>query len=328
MVRAQAGSCVGRAGRQTKIFRRLAVSPRPLALYGPPTISLLISSAVPMTSNRFSRAPFNLRSTGVGIWAAPPRRRPRARRRVAFGLQVLARRGDADGVQPGLHGNAHLIRIGLRLFAVGLHAENPDLEDVLAVERKIVRDGDAGARVERQLVAQSLVAAAFERIALRVVDLLDRLHRQIADGQTAHLGAPPTDTDRAMRATSTAPPRCCRSRSRNRRPAAIRRADVDGQQIADGVAVLGAIQTMHRRAAGIRMSGRRAVQRGLEIGRERSGQPGHPGARERSRAASRPSAACAPPSPRPGRGPERSPGRGSEARDQPSSACRCGRSTQ
>ena len=267
-----------------------------------------------MTSNRFSRAPFNLTSTGVGIWAAPRRRR-RARC-VAFGLEVLARRGDAHGVQSGLHGDAHLIRIDLGLFAISLHAVNPDLEDVLTVDRKIVRDGDAGARVERQVVAQSFVAAAFERVALRVVDLLDRLHRRIADGQTAHL----------VRRRQIAVEQCRRGRQHrrdvvesvtgivDREPFAG--ADVDGQQITDRRCCTRR-GSDDARARGRDSAGPPPRGQAWSGDRSRTLRPaGHPAASARSRVASRPSAACAPPSPRSARVPERSSGRGSGARVQ------------
>ena len=64
---------------------------------------------------------------------------------IAFRLQVLPRGRDADGVEPGLHADTDLEWIGLGWLAVGLHTENPELEDVLGVDRKIVRDDDAGA---------------------------------------------------------------------------------------------------------------------------------------------------------------------------------------
>ena len=95
---------------------------------------------------------------------------------------------------------------------------------------------------------------ALERVALRVVDLFDRLHRQIADGQTAD----------PVRRRHVAIEQCGRRRQHrrdvvesvagivDRQPFAG--PDVDGQQIADGVAVLGAIQAMHRRAARIRIA--------------------------------------------------------------------------
>ena len=54
---------VGMARRKSS--RGSAVSPRPVGSYGPPMISCLTSGVPPGTSNRFTRAPFNRRSTGV-----------------------------------------------------------------------------------------------------------------------------------------------------------------------------------------------------------------------------------------------------------------------
>ena len=59
-------------------------------------------------------------------------------RRLAFDFQVLARRCHAHRVQAGLHGDAHLIRIGLRRFTVGLNTDEPNLEDVLGIEREVI----------------------------------------------------------------------------------------------------------------------------------------------------------------------------------------------
>ena len=132
-------------------------------------------------------------------------------------------------------------------------------------------DGDAGARVERQLVVQLLVPAALDRIALDVVNVLDRLLCEIADSQTAHLAR--------GRHVSVEQGRRRREHRRDivepvagivdRKPLA--RPDVHGQQIADGVAVLGAVQPMNGRTAWIRIRDSRAVHCRFEIRDERAG---------------------------------------------------------
>src|SRR5204863_145080 len=112
--------------------------------------------------------------------------RPR-RRRLELRLHVLARRGDADRLQARFHRQTYLIGIALRLFAVGLHTREPHFEHVLGVEREVVLHRHPGARIERQIVVQLFVAAALERIALRVVNVFGRLQRELADRQPAHL---------------------------------------------------------------------------------------------------------------------------------------------
>ena len=133
-----------------------------------------------------------------------------------------------------------------------------------------MRDGNAGARVERQLLVQLFVAAALQRIALRLVDLFDRLHREIADGEAAHL---------ARRRHVAIEQRRRRRQYRgdvveavagvvDRQPFAG--PHVDREEIANRVAVLGAVQAVHERAAGIRMLDRGAIERRFEKCDERS----------------------------------------------------------
>ncbi len=114
-----------------------------------------------------------------------------------------------------------------------------------------------------------LVADALERIARRLVDLFKRLRREIADGQ-------PADPARG-RHVALEQRRRGREHGRDvvesvarivdRQPLA--RLDVDGQQIADRVAVLGAIQPVNRRPARIGVCRSRAVERRLEESGER-----------------------------------------------------------
>ena len=172
-----------------------------------------------------------------------------ATRRVRFPLQVLARRRDANRAESRLDGNAHLVRILSRFVRPRLDTRHAHLEHVLGVERKVVFHRHAGARVEGQVVVQLLVARPLVGIALRVVDLFDRFQREIADGQAADLAR-----GRHVLVEQR------RRRRQHRRdvvePVAgivdrqpFTGTHIHGKQIADGVAVLGAIQAMHRRAA-------------------------------------------------------------------------------
>src|SRR5262249_10068586 len=193
------------------------------------------------------RRHLGLRQAAASAAAGP------ARGRVVFRLQVLARRGDADRVQAGLDREADLEWIDFGFFAASLNPGEADLEDVFGVDREVVRDGHAGARVERQVFAQLLVARRFVRIAFRVVDLLGRLQREIADGAAA---------DPARRRQVAIEQR---RRGREHRGDVVEAVagivdrqplagtHIDGQEIANGVAVLSAIQPVYRRAPRIRM---------------------------------------------------------------------------
>ena len=88
------------SGWQIKIFARLGVVPRPVALYGPPMMSCLTSGVPPGTSNRFTRAPFNLRSTGYGTCGTPPPRPPAPPPLPAPGASLSALRFSRGDVTP------------------------------------------------------------------------------------------------------------------------------------------------------------------------------------------------------------------------------------
>ena len=162
IVRAQAGSCARL--RRTADEDRLAA--RRLAARGR-TVGTADDQLADIRRGRLDVEPLDARAAQAQVdrrrhrrrTAATPGRAALSLRRLALPLQVLARRRHADGMQARLDRKAHLIRIDLDFFTLGLHAEEADLEDVLRVERKVVRHGDAGARVERQLVVQLLVAA-------------------------------------------------------------------------------------------------------------------------------------------------------------------------
>ena len=94
MLRAQAGSCAGCEARHTKILARLGVSPRPVGVYGPPTIELVdlrrrrrdhFESLQPRAVEPQVDGPGDL-----GRAAAPAGTRLTAGWRVAFGLRSRA----------------------------------------------------------------------------------------------------------------------------------------------------------------------------------------------------------------------------------------------
>jgi hypothetical protein len=66
-----------------------------------------------------------------------------------------------------------------------LHSRDADLEHVLAIDREIVLDRHARARIERQVVAKPLVADTLEGVARGIVNLFKGLNREIPDGQPA-----------------------------------------------------------------------------------------------------------------------------------------------
>ena len=176
-------------------------------------------------------------------------------------------------MEPGLDGDAHLIGIGFDFFALDRKARNPNLEHVVGVEREVVADRHPRARVERQLVVQLLVPGPVHRIALRIVNFLNRFEREIADRE-------PADLPRGRHV-----PIEQRGRRREHRRDVVEavpgvvdrqpfaRADVDGEQIANRVAVLRAIQTMDGRAARIGMRDCRGVERRFEIRLQRADGP-------------------------------------------------------
>ncbi len=124
----------------------------------------------------------NLRNTG----ASAARTAAATSRAFAFGLQVLARRRHTHPVQPGLDRDAHLVGIDLWIVLPDRRTWDANLEDVFAVDREVVLNRDACARIERQIVADPLVAGPFHRVPFGVVNIFDRLQRRVADGKPAY----------------------------------------------------------------------------------------------------------------------------------------------
>jgi hypothetical protein len=176
--------------------------------------------------------------------------------------------GSADGSQQHALAVDRHLELMLVLQAADrteIDLEQLDLDDVLAVERKRMRGQQAAARARWQ----RLVLAGLRRVAANPVGLRAGSDVRTADGQRADLGG-------------------CRQVSleqRRRQPEhvgvvveAIRRIvrrqqrgriDLQREQIANRVRVLGAVETMRGVPPGHGMLGRLAVECGLEIGDER-----------------------------------------------------------
>jgi hypothetical protein len=60
------------------------------------------------------------------------------RRTFALDLQIFARRRDAHPVKSRFHGDAHLIRIDLRIVLADRRAGDANLEDIFAIHGKVM----------------------------------------------------------------------------------------------------------------------------------------------------------------------------------------------
>ena len=189
----------------------------------------------------------------------------------AFSFKIFSRRCHTDRMESGLHRHADPVRIGFRLVASYRHALESNLEFVLRINREIVLHGNTGARVERQIVAEPLVARSLQRVALGVVNFFHGLHRQVADRKSADS------------APSRHVPLEQRWRGREHGGDVVKAVarivdgqplawlDIDRQQVANGVAVFGAVQPMNGSAAGIWLGERGAIERRFEKRRKGRG---------------------------------------------------------
>ncbi len=193
-----------------------------------------------------------------------------ASRGFALCLEILTRRRHAHRVQSSLHRHAHLIRIGSSLITASQDAEKSHLEHIFSVDGKIMLHGHAGAGIERQVLVQLLVPAPLEQVAFGVIDLFAGLQREIAHGKAADLarGGHVTVQQRGRGGQHRRDIVEAVSGIVHRQPFAG--PDVHGQQVPNGIAVLGAIEAMNRRPARIRMRRSRPVQHGLQICGERA----------------------------------------------------------
>ena len=171
-------------------------------------------------------------------------------------------------MQSRLHRNTDLVGVDLGIVLSDRRAWNANLEHVLAIDREVVLNRDAGARIERQIVAEPFVTDALDRIAFGVVDVFEGFEREVANRKPAN----------PARRRHVALEQCRRGRKNGRDVIEPVTGVVDGQpfagpnvdreQISDGIAVLGAVQPVNRRASRIGVGGRCAVEAELEKIRE------------------------------------------------------------
>ena len=239
--RSAASSALGRRGRQTKIRRRLGVSPGPVALNGPVIVRLVDVRQARCDRSRSSvAAQERLQAVRAALRAgasdrndAPttcgPALTARARSRASSARDHVGRRCRATRALSAFPPiGARCTRSpSTRISSCRAAREAADdaevrleqlhLEHVLAVERERV------AHHERRRACR---AAAFD---VRVCDASPRTtiglgaraeERRVADRQRADLSPPPRDSARAAPARRRARRRCCRSPRSSRRAAA------------------------------------------------------------------------------------------------------------
>ena len=178
---------------------------------------------------------------------------------VFRGRHPLGLAAHGEPLQPhAVETEVELVRLAHADDVVVLLPSQQDLDGVLRVERKVISNQRAALRAERQIVAQALVL--HERFGnLERID--DRYARGIADGE-------PAERARGRQVIFE-------QRRRDRQYARdvveaflirfVRRQqrtsiDLETQQIADGVRVLVAVQTVNRNPARMRFRRRRRVQ--------------------------------------------------------------------
>ena len=175
---------------------------------------------------------------------------------------------DAESLQQlPVHADVELLRPAHAHDVVLVLPPQPDLDLVLAVDREGVVRGDATPRSKRQVLALTIVLHDVQRNVERRE--AGRARRQ-SDGETRHL-ARRRQVPLHVRGGN-------RERIREVVEGSIRRlvarqqsrdVDVEAEQIANGVVVLGAIETMHGGGATrIGTRGPRAVKFGFELGGE------------------------------------------------------------
>ena len=182
-----------------------------------------------------------------------------AHRRALALLPVAADRETADAL--AVHADVELVRPAEAAHVAVLLLPQAEADDVLAVDREVVLDGDAPARSERQVVADGAV------LVHRAVDGIDLGHRaharvahdELADaprrGQVAldqgrrdgqHLG----DVVEALLLVV----------GREQRVG----VDLEAEDVADGVGVLHPVEAVHGGPARVGILQARAVELGLE----------------------------------------------------------------
>ena len=238
---------------------------------------------------------------------------------VLDGRVILLDERRADRVRPGLHGHSdrgavfdlvvgelgeqdalpverHLELLGLAQVGAEHAAAALDeirANDVLRVDGEVVRERSAAARAERHagqvLVLRQVAADEVFLLAIRHRRVADREPADLARGRDVALEQHRRNAERA-RDVVEAEARVVRRQQR-------RCVDLERQQIADRIRVLGAIDAMQRRAAGVRLAlAAMRVELGLEVRQEFAlARPGRAAAPKRAASCRR--RACARPFP-------------------------------
>ena len=187
--------------------------------------------------------------------------------RVAGRRRVVARRGHllvaAERRQVHalpVHADLELMRILQPAHRPEVGAEQTDLELVLAIERQVGLDLDAAHRAERQAVDLAILRGVLSD----AIELADRRRLRIANRQRCDaLGGAEVTLEQHRRHAEhvgvVVEPAARIVRRQHRGD-----IDVERQQIANGVGVLGAIEAMGQRAARVRIRARRVIERRLE----------------------------------------------------------------
>ena len=137
--------------------------------------------------------------------------------------------------------------------------------DVLAVLREVVPDQRAAARAQRQPLEVPLL----RKVRRQVIDLDGGRRRRAPDRRAADLARRGQVAVDERRRHPEGGRDVVEPVARVVGREQLRRIDLNGQQVADRVGVLGAVQAMeHRRPAGVGVERGRAVEPGLEPARE------------------------------------------------------------
>ena len=283
-------------------MRRLGVSPGPSTAYGPSIATLSIDGFPSSISSRSSRRPPerpggrtpSSSSACRDRKATPTTRGPALRAKPNLQAcirveRVLLPRGIAKDfphetrwrrlqcLRPADRGRQHAFAVHAHLDLVRRTetddvvvelSPQADLDDVLAVDRKVMTNRNTAARTERQVFAH--LAILIEQ-GWNFVGVGHRPDRRNAERETAHLAS----------RRQVAVQQCRRHRQHARHVVEAvlvgivnrqQRGDVDvePQQVANGVLVLGPIETMNAAGpAGIHVARGGGVEFGLQPGHER-----------------------------------------------------------
>ena len=145
-------------------------------------------------------------------------------------------------------------------------ARHADPEHVLPVHREVVRDGDAAARAERQVLVRATVLHERPRDAVR-----DSPHRGVADGQPADLARRRHVALQEQRRDGQDVGDIVEAPARVVGRQQCRNVDVEIEQVAHRTAVFRAIEAVNGRPAWIRIVERNAIQRRFQPRHDRPG---------------------------------------------------------